>query len=118
MFMARRRPLLGAAMVGGGAYVAGKRRQESMQREADQEARIQELEAQQGGGYGAPPPPMPPAPPAPPPPAPVADAPAPAPAAPAGGDMVSQLKQLKDLLDAGVLTQDEFDAAKQKLLAS
>jgi hypothetical protein len=32
--------------------------------------------------------------------------------------MVSKLKELKGLLDAGVLTQDEFDVAKQKLLAA
>ena len=115
MLRVRRRPLLGAAMVGGGAYMAGKNRQRSMERESDQEARLQELEYQQGGGYGgAPPPPAPPAPP----PAPVAAAaPVAAPAAP-GGDMVSKLKELKELLDAGVLTQDEFDTAKQKLLAS
>src|SRR5436309_8301568 len=116
MFRARRRPLLGAAVVGGTAYAAGKSRQRSMEREADQEARLQGLEAQQGGGgyYGAPPPPpAPPAPPAPPPPAPVAAAAAPA----AGGDMVSKLKELKELLDVGALTQQEFDTAKQKLLA-
>jgi len=103
-------------MVGGTAYAAGKSRQRSMEREADQEARLQGLEAQQGGGgyYGAPPPPpAPPAPPAPPPPAPVAAAAAPA----AGGDMVSKLKELKELLDVGALTQQEFDTAKQKLLA-
>ena len=32
------------------------------------------------------------------------------------GDIVSQIKDLKDLLDAGAITQDEFDAAKKKLL--
>ena len=31
---------------------------------------------------------------------------------------MAQLKQLKDLLDTGVLTQAEFDAQKQKILQS
>ena len=46
---------------------------------------------------------------APPPPPPPAAAPAP--------DLVSQIKQLSDLKAAGALTDAEFDAAKQKLLA-
>ena len=32
------------------------------------------------------------------------------------GDMVSQLKDLKELLDVGALSQEEFDAAKKKIL--
>ena len=32
------------------------------------------------------------------------------------GDVVSQIKGLKELLDAGAITQDEFDKAKKKLL--
>ena len=32
--------------------------------------------------------------------------------------MVTQLQNLKELLDEGVLTQAEFDMEKQKLLAS
>ena len=44
-----------------------------------------------------------------------AQAAAPAPAAPAGIDM-EQLKQLGDLHSAGVLTDEEFAAAKAKLL--
>ena len=44
----------------------------------------------------------------------------PAPAAPAAGgaDMVTQLENLKKLLDEGVLTQAEFDMQKQKLLSA
>jgi len=34
-----------------------------------------------------------------------------------GGDMVQQLEDLKKLLDEGVLTQEEFDLQKQKILA-
>ncbi len=49
--------------------------------------------------------------------APVAAAPAAA-AAPAGGDLMTQLRELAELKQAGVLTDDEFTAAKAKLLAS
>jgi hypothetical protein len=97
MMMRRRRPLLGAAMIGGTAYAAGRAGQRNAQRESEQEARIQELEAQQ---YAA-------------------QAPPPVAAAPAGGsDLTAKLMELKQLVDQGVLTQDEFAAAKQKLLAS
>jgi len=47
-------------------------------------------------------------------------APAPAPAAPAaggGGDLMAELSKLADLKAAGVLTDEEFSAAKAKLLA-
>jgi phosphoglycolate phosphatase-like HAD superfamily hydrolase len=44
-------------------------------------------------------------------------APPPPPAAPAGDDMLDQLKQLGELHDAGVLTDDEFAAQKAKILA-
>jgi hypothetical protein len=47
-------------------------------------------------------------------PAPVA---APAPAPSAGDDMMAQLTQLSQLHNAGVLSDDEFAAAKAKLLA-
>jgi hypothetical protein len=33
-------------------------------------------------------------------------------------DQYSELMKLKELLDAGVLTQEEFDAQKQEILAS
>jgi len=48
--------------------------------------------------------------------APAAPAPAPAPQA-AGSDLTSQLQQLAQLHTAGVLSDEEFAAAKQKLLA-
>jgi hypothetical protein len=96
-------------MVGGTAYMgykAGQNRQAASQQEADQEARIQQLEQQQQ--YAAPPPQQyaPPPPPAPP----------PAPAA-GGTDLVGELQKLAELRDAGALTPDEFNAAKSKLLA-
>jgi hypothetical protein len=88
-----------AAMVGGAGYAAGKRRARTEQHEYDQDAAI----AQQA-----------------PPPAAAAPAPAPAaaPAAMSEADRIQALKNLKDLLDTGVLTQAEFDAQKQKLLNS
>jgi hemolysin activation/secretion protein len=96
-----------AAMVGGAGYVAGKHVAANQQREADQNAQIEELQAQQyqqQAPQAAPPPPPPAA--APPP-----------PAAAGGTDIASKLVELKGLMDQGVLTQDEFDQAKQKLLA-
>src|ERR1044072_3362834 len=99
----RRRPLMRAAMVGGVAYHAGKKVQQGREQDAETEARLQGLEARNQSAA-----PVPAAPPPPPPPQ------------PAGGlsnDVIEQLKQLAQLKDAGVLTQEEFDAQKQKLLA-
>jgi hypothetical protein len=96
-FLPRRRPLLGAAMIGGGV-LAGRRAAKSQYREADQEQRIEELEASQQA-----------------PPAPAAPA---APAAAGGDDLVDKLQQLSRLVDSGVLSKDEFEAAKRKLLAA
>jgi hypothetical protein len=97
VFGRRRRPLARAAMVGGTAYAVGKHAQRGSERESDQEARLADLEAQQ---YAQ-------------------QAPPPAAAAPTGGptDIAEQLTQLKSLLDQGVLSPDEFAAAKAKLLA-
>ena len=110
--MFRRRPLLRAAVVGGGAYAAGKhmaRRQgEQAQMEADQDQRISDLEQQQS--YQQPPPQQsyqqaPPQPP-------------PAAAPSASSAMLDQLNQLAALHQQGVLTDDEFAAAKAKLFAT
>ncbi len=79
----RRRPLLAAAVVGGTAYHVGKKGQQSRDQEADQNAQIADLQAQQ---QQAPPP--------------AAAAPAPA----AEEDPMAKLTQLKSLLDQGVLT--------------
>jgi hypothetical protein len=49
--------------------------------------------------------------------APVPPAPAPAPAPPAGGqDLTAQLQSLADLHSKGVLSDEEYTAAKKKLL--
>jgi len=108
--MFRRRPLMRAAVVGGGAYMAGKhvaRSQEAKaQQEAEQDQRLSDLEAQQqqDPSQQQPPPPAPAAPPA---------------AAPAGSSaMIDQLNQLAALHQQGVLTDDEFAAAKAKLFAT
>jgi hypothetical protein len=107
--MFRRRPLLRAAAVGGTAYVAGKHMANKQADEAayaaDQDARISALEQQQAGQdpyqQQQPPPPPPPEP------APAASSP-----------MIDQLNQLADLHQQGVLTDEEFAAAKAKLFAS
>ena len=96
--MRRRRPLARAALVGGGAYYAGKKHAEGQAEDAaqegDQEARLEALEAQQAAAPAAP-----------------------APTAAGDDEMVTKLTNLKGLLDSGVLTQAEFDAAKAKVLA-
>jgi phytoene dehydrogenase-like protein len=105
----RRRPLLRAAVVGGGAYVAGKhmanKANDQAAYEASQDDRISQLEQQQQGPppdqqqYAPPPQQAPPS------------------AAPAGGSSVAdQLQQIATLHQQGVLSDDEFTAAKAKIL--
>ena len=98
----RRRPLMRAAVVGGGAYVAGKsmgrRAEQQQQAEGDQDQRISDLEQQQQQ-----------------------TAPAPqeqAPAAAATSPMIDQLNQLAALHQQGILSDDEFTAAKAKLFGT
>jgi Short C-terminal domain len=92
----RRRPLLRAAAVGGGAYAFGKHRQ---RREEEDQAQAY-AEGQQSAMAQAP-------------------APAPAPAAPAAparhvltAEDTARLGELGSLHDQGILTDEEF--AKQK----
>jgi hypothetical protein len=89
-----------AAMVGGAGYAAGKRRARTEQHEYDQDAQLAGM--QQAAPAPAPPPAAAPA--------------APAPAAMSEAEKLEALKNAKELLDSGVLTQAEFDAQKQKLL--
>lgn len=90
------------AMLGGAGYMVGKKKAQGAQHEREQEQRLDALEGQ---GAQAPAQPA----------APAAAAPAPA----AGGeDVVAKLQQLKQLLDSGALSQEEFDAAKAKLLGA
>jgi hypothetical protein len=121
----RRRPLLRAAAVGGGAYIAGKhmanKANDQAAYESQQDQRISDLESQQQyqqappdyqqqqyqqapPQYQQPPPQYQQAPP---------------PAAPAAAPSVyDQLSQLATLHDQGALTDDEFTAAKAKLLGT
>jgi hypothetical protein len=74
------------------AHEAGERSVERQYGEADQDQRIAQLEQSKAP---------------------------PVQAAPAGGtDLVAKLTELKGLLDAGALTQGEFDVAKHKLLGA
>jgi putative oligomerization/nucleic acid binding protein len=103
--MRRRRPLMRAAVIGGGAYAIGRssanKRANQAQQEDEQNARIDDLEQQQAPAQQAPAPP------------------AAAPAAPAAGpSLLDQLNQLDALHQQGGLTDNEFTAAKAKLLGS
>jgi Short C-terminal domain len=95
----RRRPVLRAATMAGGAavmYHAGKSTQAGRDQNAAQDAEIDQLAAQQAA-------------------APVAAAPA------AGGmsqDKINELQQLGQLHESGVLTDEEFAAQKAKILNS
>jgi len=73
-------------MVGGAAYYAGKRRQETVEQDEYTDARLQQLEAQQASSQ------------------------------PAAGVPVEELKQLAELRAQGVLTDDEFEYQKRRLL--
>jgi hypothetical protein len=91
MFM-RRRPLLRAAALGGGAYAMGRRNAERQQQEAAQDERIGGLESQQQTPQ----------------------------ASPSGGissASVDRLEQLGKLHEQGVLTDEEFAQEKAKVLA-
>jgi len=95
MFMGRRRPLLRAAAVAGGSYVAGKHAAARRQRDEEQDARINTLETQQS--------------------VPAQAGPAPAGPAPSIADELSRLAQLHQ---SGALTDQEFADAKAGLLGS
>ncbi len=80
-----------AAMVGGAGYAVGKRRAASQEHEAQQDAQIQQSQPTQ------------------------------APPASGGGgmsemDRIDALKKLGDLHDSGVLTDEQFEAEKEKLI--
>ena len=89
MPLVRRRPLARAAMVGGVGYAAGKRRARVQEAGAQQAAPPQQTHADQGAAQG-------------------------------GGmsemDRIDALKKLGELHDSGVLTDEQFDAEKEKLI--
>ena len=84
-----RRPLGRAMMVGGTAYVASRAGAKAGAAKAEQ----QQQEEQQQAAAAA------------------------QSAAPTTEEKLAQIESLKRLLDEGALTQSEFDAQKQKLLA-
>ena len=90
----RRRPLLRAAAVGGGAYALGKHAQRG-------EEERQEQASYQGQQSMAAPPPAPPA-----------------PAAPSGptSDDIQRLTELGKLHEQGILTDEEFAQQKANIL--
>jgi hypothetical protein len=91
-----------AAVVGGGAYVAGRsmgrRAEQNQQAEGEQDQRISDLEQQQ---QQAPPATQ-----------------EQGPDAAATSPMIDQLNQLATLHQQGILTDDEFTAAKAKLFGT
>jgi hypothetical protein len=103
----RRRPLLRAAVVGGGAYVAGKKvaqhSAEQSAQESGQDDRISSLEQQQGTQQSG---------------GPQDEAPQDGTqqAGQADTPISEQLKQLTTLHENGSLDDAEFSAAKRKLL--
>ena len=98
---ARRRPLLRAAVVGGGAFMAGRAAANRSAERADQDARISDLESQQQQQQPEAAPAVP---------EPRAGQP------PADSSVFSQLSDLVQMHDRGALTDEEFSAAKAQLL--
>ena len=95
MPLMRRRPLLRAAAVGGGAYALGRHRERVEQEQQEQAF----YAGQQSAGTGAPP--------------------APAALAPSGGvstDDVARLQELGKLHEQGILTDAEFSQQKALIL--
>lgn len=91
-----------AVVAGTATAVSGRVRRRQEQRWAQQEEQQYEQFERQAAPAPA---------------APAPAAPAATPAAPAGeGSLIDQLKQLGDLKDQGVLTEEEFAAQKAKLL--
>jgi len=101
MGLVRRRPLMRAAVVGGGAYAVGKHaaRKEEATNQGIQEAQAEAQQAQQMAAQAAAAPPQ---------------------SAPAGEGMteedINKLKELAELHTQGVLTDEEFAQEKKQIL--
>jgi Short C-terminal domain len=102
MMFRRRAPLLRGALVAGTGYAVGRNAANRRTAEAQQDAELARLQEQQelAAQQAPPPPPPPPA------------------AAPAGGSVVDQLVQLGSLKTQGLISDEEFAAAKAKLLGT
>jgi hypothetical protein len=114
------RAAVGTAVIAGTAGAVHHHQEKKWAKQAYEDQAVQQMEQQQmaeqyAQQYAPPPPQYAPPPPqyAPPPPQ-----YAPPPAAPAGDDITAKLNQLAQLHASGVLTDEEFAAAKQKLLTS
>jgi len=87
--------VVGATAIGAGAYVAGSSAAKHSAQEASQDQQLSQLEAQQ-------------------------QAQAPAPPAPSAGltdQTMDQLRKLGEMKKEGILTHEEFEAQKQRLLS-
>ena len=84
--MIRRRPLLRTAVIGGGAYMAGKAAANRSAEQASQQEQAAQVPEPRAGQ------------------------------APADSDVLGQLTKLVQLHDSGALTDEEFSAAKARLL--
>jgi hypothetical protein len=89
----RRRPLLRAAAIGGGAYMVGKNRAQHQAESDSAQGSSQQGSSQQGQ-------------------------PAAAAASPHGSSMTDELNRLSGLHQQGSLNDTEFAAAKAKVLSS
>ena len=96
----RRRPLLRAAVVGGAAYHAGKRVQEGRDADYERDARMDDLEQQQAMQQQQ------------------MQQQAPAPAGGITDDAIEQIKKLGALKEQGLITDEEFEEQKSKLLGA
>lgn len=96
----RRRPLLRAAVVGGGAYVAGKKMAQRPARQTGQESWQDERASGPGQGGQA------------------RQEPQAGQAGAPGESIADQLRKLSELHEQGVLSDGEFAAAKAKLLGT
>jgi hypothetical protein len=94
----RRRPLMRAAVVGGVAYHAGKRTQEGRDADYERDARMDQLEQQQAMQQQ--------------------QAAAPAPSGGITDDAIEQIQKLGELKSQGLITDEEFEAQKRKLLGA
>jgi type IV secretory pathway VirB10-like protein len=115
MVFRRRRPLMRTAAVAGtayGAYKVGQNVQDNRQQQADMQAQIDDLQAQQEQSqqYAPPPPQYQQAPPQ------YQQAPPMQPAEADRQQLYDQLKQLGDLHAQGILSDDEFEQEKKRLL--
>jgi hypothetical protein len=87
-----------AAVVGGVAYHAGKRTQEGRDADYERDARMDQLEQQQAMQQQ--------------------QAAAPAPSGGITDDAIEQIQKLGELKSQGLITDEEFEAQKRKLLGA